>query len=78
MSNPGPINSDLNPRTASNNLKEILEMQKSKFEEIETYCWQKESVKIGAKFRGRVVLSSYSSSVGILYVGKAQLRTLAN
>ena len=33
---PGPINSELNPGTASNKMKKILEMQKSKFVEIQT------------------------------------------
>ena len=73
---PGPINSQLNPPTSSNKLKKILEMQKSKFVEIQKIL-DRGSVKIGAKFR-LAYSSSYLSSCGILYVGKAQLRTLAN
>ena len=51
---PGPINSQLKPGTASNKLKKILEMQKSKFVEIQTDSWQREAerVKIGANIQG--------------------------
>ena len=78
---PGPINLELNAGTASNKLKKILEMQESKFVEIQTDSWQREEESERQNWGKNSGGSSFFvfSCCGVLYqVGQAQLRTLAN
>ena len=66
---PGPINSELNPGTASNKMKKILEMQKSKFVEIQTDSWHREKEKRSLKiqFRGAASSSSAAAAVAVVF-----------
>ena len=64
---PGPINSELNPGTASNKMKKILEMQKSKFVEIQTDSWHREKEKRSLKIQFRGAASSSSAAAAVVF-----------